>query len=231
MEMPVTANDAGLQVELDHLVVAANDLDEGRAWCRQTLGVEASAGGRHDGIATHNVLLNLATADRKRYLEIIAIDPDAGASNFPRWFGLDTAEVRSHIAQGPRLVAWVARCAGADDAIEQLASTPGYAAQVVRPASRANFRWRFTFTPDGQRINGGLLPHLIQREGPAHPCDRLPDSGVVLSSLTLGSATPERTLALLHALAWADTGVQVGQSTSPQLVAVLGTPRGAVVLD
>lgn len=227
----MTANDAGLRLELDHLVVAANNLDEGRAWCQAVLGLEASAGGRHDGLATHNVLVNLATTDRKRYLEIIAIDPDAGASNFPRWFGLDTTEVQSHIAHGPRLVAWVARCAGSDDAIERLAQTPGYAAQIVRQASRANFRWRFSFTPDGQRINGGVLPHLIQREGAAHPCDRLPDSGVVLSSLTLGSPAPERILALLDALAWADADVHVGQSTSAQLVAVLGTPRGPVVLD
>ena len=84
---------------LDHLVVAANNLDEGRAWARETLGVEAVGGGKHDGLATHNTLVKL---DGKRYLEIIAIDPDAGAANFSRWFGLDTDEVHAHIRHGPR---------------------------------------------------------------------------------------------------------------------------------
>ena len=160
-----------LATELDHIVIAARTLDEGRAWARETLGVEPVGGGKHDGLATHNTLMKL---DGKRYLEIIAIDPDAhpATPNFPRWFGLDTAELSERIAHGPRLVAWVARCTGAPDAIEQLTKTPHYSANAVRAASRADFRWRFAFTPDGARIAGGTLPHLIQWDCVAHPCDR-----------------------------------------------------------
>jgi len=213
---------------LDHLVVAANNLDEGRAWARETLGVEAVGGGKHDGLATHNTLVKL---DGKRYLEIIAIDPDAGAANFSRWFGLDTDEVHAHIRHGPRLVAWVARCLGATDAIVQLAQTPGYAASVVRPASRGGFHWRFAFTPDGARIAGGALPHLIQREGEAHPCDRLDDVGVSLSALMLAAPVPDAISILLQSLCFADAQVQIGQSTAPNLVATMQTPRGSVVLD
>ena len=80
-----------VHTELDHIVIAARTLDEGRVWAAQTLGVDALGGGKHDGLATHNTLVKL---DGHRYLEIIAIDPDAGAPNFPRWFGLDTAELR-----------------------------------------------------------------------------------------------------------------------------------------
>ena len=217
-----------MNTELDHLVVAANTLDEGRAWARETLGVDAVGGGKHDGLATHNTLVKL---DGKRYLEIIAIDPEAGAPNFPRWFGLDTAEVRELVAHGPRLVAWVARCAGGHDAIERLAQTQDYAANVVRPASRADFRWRFAFTPDGARINGGTLPHLIQWDCELHPCDRLPESGVSLTALMLGAPEPERLTSLLDALSFADARVQIGQSTAPNLVAMLRTPLGSVVLD
>ena len=217
-----------MNTELDHLVVAANTLDEGRAWARETLGVDAVGGGKHDGLATHNTLVKL---DGQRYLEIIAIDPEAGAPNFPRWFGLDTAEVRELVAHGPRLVAWVARCAGGHDAIERLAQTQDYAANVVRPASRADFRWRFAFTPDGARINGGTLPHLIQWDCETHPCDRLPESGVSLTALMLGAPEPERLTSLLDALSFADARVQIGQSSGPTLVAMLRTPLGSIVLD
>ena len=219
-----------MNTELDHLVVAANTLDEGRAWARETLGVDAVGGGKHDGLATHNTLLKL---DGKRYLEIIAIDPDADtvAPNFPRWFGLDTTEVREHIAHGPRLVAWVARCTGAADVIDELAQTQDYAANIVRPASRADLRWRFAFTPDGARINGGTLPHLIQWDSELHPCDQLLESGVSLTALMLGAPEPEPLARMLEALRFADARVQVGQSTGPTLVAMLHTPRESVVLD
>lgn len=217
-----------LSTELDHIVVAANSLDEGRQWAFDALGVASAGGGKHDGLATHNALIKF---DDKRYLEIIAIDPDAGAPSFPRWFGLDTQEVRALIAREPRLIAWVARCSGAPDAIERLAATPGYDARVVRPASRGDFRWRFAFTADGRRISGGVMPHLIQWDCAAHPCDVLPDSGVALTSLTLGAVVPERASATLEMLSFSDAVVQVGQSSSAQLVATLQTPNGLVVLD
>lgn len=217
-----------LRTELDHIVVAAKTLDEGRMWARETLGVDPVGGGKHDGLATHNTLLKL---NGNRYLEIIAIDPDAGAPNFPRWFGLDTAEVQEHIAHGPRLVAWVARASGADDAIEQLVASPGYTAKMVRPATRADFRWRFAFTPDGARIGGGALPHLIQWDSPTHPCERLPESGLALTSLTLGATDPDATTALLSAFAFTDSEVHVGQSSPAHLVATLSSPGGVIVLD
>ncbi len=226
--MRIVSTPPGVTSELDHLVVAARTLDEGRAWAREALGVDAVGGGKHDGLATHNTLLALGG---RRYLEIIATDPEAGAPNFPRWFGLDTTEVCDHIAHGPRLVAWVARCTGALDAIDQLAQTQHYPANIVRQASRTDFRWRFAFTPDGMRIANGTLPHLIQWDGDMHPCDRLPEAGVSLSALMLGAPEPERLIGRLEALQFTDARVQVGQSTASHLVAMLQTPIGSVVLD
>lgn len=224
----MTTAPSSASTELDHIVVAARSLGEGRAWAHDVLGVEPVGGGKHDGLATHNTLLKL---DHNRYLEIIAIDPDAGGPDFPRWFGLDTAEVREHIAQGPRIVAWVARCLGAADAIEQLSSTPGYGANIVRLASRGDLRWRFAFTPDGTRIAAGTLPHLIQWDSPVHPCERLPDCGLSLTSLVLGAPQPEAISAMLDALKFVDDGVHAGQSASPQLIATLRSSRGVIVLD
>ncbi len=217
-----------LNTELDHIVVAAKTLDVGRAWAREVLGVEATGGGKHTGLATHNTLIGL---NANHYLEIIAIDPDAGEPNFPRWFGLDTQEVQSLIAHEPRLVAWVARVSGADDAIEQLAATPGNLANVVRPAVRGDFRWRFAFTADGVRPLSGALPHLIQWDVPIHPSDRLPNVGVSLSSLLVADADHESLARALATLSFRDPRVQVAQSSGAQLVATLVTPRGIVTLD
>lgn len=217
-----------LRTELDHIVVAAKSLDAGRAWARDALGVDPVGGGKHPGLATHNALLKL---NGNRYLEIIAIDPEAGAPLFPRWFGLDTDEVQELVAHGPRLVAWVARASGADDAIEQLTETPNYSAKIVRPATRADFRWRFAFTPDGERVGGGVLPYLIQWDSPVHPCERLPESGLALTSLTLGATDPDAATALLAAFGFTGGEVHVGQSSPAHLVATLSSPRGVIVLD
>jgi Glyoxalase-like domain len=217
-----------MKTELDHIVVAAKTLDEGRAWAREVLGVEASGGGKHAGLATHNTLIGL---NARHYLEIIAIDADAGAPDFPRWFGLDTEEVQSMIAHGPRLVAWVARASGAENAIETFAAVTGNPVSVVRPAQRGDFRWRFAFTPDGARPRGGVLPHLIQWDVPIHPCDRLPDVGLSLSSLLVADPVHERISAVLDGLAFSDIKVQIGQSTSAQIIATLQTPHGNVMLE
>lgn len=226
--MSSPTNNPAIVTELDHIVVAARSLDEGRSWAQETLGVDAVGGGKHDGLATHNTLLNLGN---RCYLEIIAIDPDAGAPIFPRWFGLDTDELKQHIARGPRLAAWVARCAGAPDAIEQLTKAPGYAANLVRPASRADFRWRFAFSADGARLAGGTLPHLIQWDSAVHPCERLPESSISLTALTLGAPQPDETRAILDAFAFTSDRVHLGQSSPAHLVATLSSPRGVIVLD
>ena len=59
---------------LDHLVVAANNLEAGVHHVIEALGVEPAPGGRHDYMNTHNAVLRLGP---KTYLEIIAVDPDA----------------------------------------------------------------------------------------------------------------------------------------------------------
>jgi Glyoxalase-like domain len=219
------------KTELDHIVVACNTLDEGRAWCREVLGVDATGGGKHANIGTHNTLLGLAAS---HYLEIIAIDPEGATPAFPRWFGLDTDDVRNSIRNEPRLIGWVARVVregASENAIDLLATIPNNAANVVRPAERGDFRWRFAFTRDGARPRGGVLPYVIQWDVAMHPCDRLSDVGVSLSSLMLGDPIPEEIANALDAMQFADTKVHIGQSSSEQLVATLNTPRGLFILE
>ena len=51
-----------MTIELDHLVIVADSLEQGAAWCASTLGVEPGPGGRHALMGTHNRLLRLGGA-------------------------------------------------------------------------------------------------------------------------------------------------------------------------
>jgi catechol 2,3-dioxygenase-like lactoylglutathione lyase family enzyme len=95
-----------VQTELDHVVLGCADLARGAAWLERFLGVTLSNVGEHDAMGTHNRLLAIG---ERRYLELIAINPAAATPAHPRWFGLDTADVRERIAVRPRLIGWVAR--------------------------------------------------------------------------------------------------------------------------
>ncbi len=69
--------------KLDHIVVGCADLKFGVTWMTDMLGVGPSGGGEHDLMGTHNALWRLGDA----YLEVIAINPDAGWNTRKRWFG------------------------------------------------------------------------------------------------------------------------------------------------
>ena len=156
---------------LDHLVVAARTLDEGAAWVSSVMGVPTVAGGKHPLMGTYNRLLGLGPG---RYLEVIAIDPEAPPPQRPRWFGLDEPAMRERLARGPALIHWVERT---DDIEAALALYPEPV--EVLDATRGDFAWRIAVPRDGHLPGGGGLPTLIQWKGP-HPADRLPASGCAL---------------------------------------------------
>ena len=97
---------------LDHLVVAAADLDSGTRHVADLLGIAPAGGGAHPRMGTHNRVLGMAGGV---YLEVIAIDPDAPAPQRPRWFGLDQPALRARLADGPFLAHWAARVSAPDD--------------------------------------------------------------------------------------------------------------------
>ena len=65
-----------MKLVIDHIVVAAPDLDSGARHVSSLLGVEPARGGAHPRMGTHNRVLGMAGG---MYLEVIAIDPDAAA--------------------------------------------------------------------------------------------------------------------------------------------------------
>lgn len=198
---------------LDHLVIAARTLQEGRAWLEGRLDVPMQDGGKHGTFGTHNALLSLGP---NGYLEVIATNPDAPAPSRPRWFGLDTPELRERLEGGPALIHWVA-------AVTALEPGP----QVLELARDEN-RWALTVPEDGGLPMGGVAPSRIVWHTPPPP-ERLTDVGVRLGRLRLGTPTPDALRAVLDRLNFMGE-VEVHEAPQPELHAVLETPGGLVTL-
>ncbi|WP_299430714.1 VOC family protein [uncultured Meiothermus sp.] len=197
---------------LDHIVVAAETLEQGLEYVQTTLAVELPpAGGKHPLMGTHNRLLNLGNGV---YLEIIAIDPEALAPGRPRWFGLD------RFVGGPRLLTWVARTG----ALERYQSLE---LGTVSKASRGDLEWLIAIPEDGRLHLGGAVPYLIQW-GQNHPTDTLPDVGCRLVELMILHPQPEQVGQVLQKLGLEN--LRLKRSERPELMASVQTPGGLKVL-
>lgn len=219
-----------LNSEVDHIVVAAASLDEGVAWCRETLGFEPTAGGDHPLMGTHNRVFRIASPSYPRaYFEIIAVNPAANAPAHPRWFDLDSAPLQEALAQGPRLIHFIANTNDAASAVAALAEIDidrGPLIAAERPTPNGLLRWKIAVRTDGARLFGGALPTIIEWDS-RHPSESLPECGVALQSLVV--THPDAKLQR----AFDAIGLQgVPASTGPSnIVAVLHTPRGVVRLE
>ena len=171
---------------LDHLAIAAGRLGEGIDFVEEMLGVRMPLGGKHPLMNTHNAVMKLGD---RLYLEVIAVDPEAGPPVRPRWFGLDSAATRARLAaEGPRLIAWLVRT---DDIAASLAAGGPELGQPLA-MSRGDLAWQIAVRPDGAVPLGGLAPVLLQWPPGVHPAaQRMPDLGVKLLGLTLRAAKPE----------------------------------------
>lgn len=206
-----------MSARLDHLVVAAATLAQGRSWAEEELGVPLEGGGRHDAFGTHNALLRLGA---QSYLEVIAVDPDAAAPPRPRWFELDTPALARRLADRPVLVHWVVAVSRAamDDA--------DHSHGVPMDLSRGGNRWTLTVPDDGSLPMGGVLPSLIAWKT-TPPAGSLPDRGVELRQLALATPDAGRLRAGLEALDLVETPIVV-DARHPSLKAILQAPVGLV---
>jgi hypothetical protein len=221
-----------MEARVDHLVIAAADLQQGAAWCEATLGVVPGAGGEHPAMGTHNRLLRIATVDFPRAcLEIIAIQPGRLPERAHRWFDLDDETVRDRLArQGPHLLHFVASVPDLARALRDwhdLGIDRGEAVAASRMTPRGLLEWQITVRPDGQRLFAGTLPTLIQWAA-AHPAATLPDSGVTLAALVATHPQAPQLRAACQAIGLDQLSVKEG---APELCAVLQTPRGRVRLS
>jgi hypothetical protein len=196
---------------LDHLVVAAADLEEGARWVAERLGVGLEAGGRHAVFGTHNRLVSLGP---DCYLEVIAVDPDAPSLDRPRWFELDTAAMRERLADGPALAHWVVRVDSVDEIADPL------------ELSRGDHRWVIGVPPDGRMPLSGLAPSRILWRTPP-PSTLLPDKGIRLRQLELATREPTAVTAVVAGV----RGPIVVMEGPPGLSATFDTPTGPVEVE
>ncbi|HRF49011.1 MAG TPA: VOC family protein [Anaerolineales bacterium] len=205
-----------LQAELDHLVVAADTLEQGAAFIERVLGVRPQPGGQHKTMGTHNLVLRLG---ERQYLEVIAVDPDLPDPDRPRWFGLDGGNLQQRLRARPRLIHWVARTPDLEHAV-------GVAPLgAILPMSRGEYHWRITVPEDGTLPGEGLVPTLIQWDAAAHPAERLPDRGCRLRALHAVHPLPDNIRQALTTLGLTEA-LTVIAGPVPSLRAEIETPDG-----
>lgn len=207
------------RLQLDHLVFAAPTLDEGREAVSAALGVDVPYGGRHEGMATHNLLMGLGGG---AYFEVIA--PEEGAVRTrPPLFGLGETPT------APGLLTFVLR---ADDLAAALAALPAEMAAALgtlAAMSRGALTWSITQPADGALPMDGALPTLIEWPDGRGPAEKLPDLGVTLERLTVRHPAAERLSAALAPLLH-EPRLRFETAAAPALSAAFRTPSGEGML-
>jgi hypothetical protein len=227
--------------QIDHLVVLASTLDEGVAWCEDTLGITPAAGGEHEKYGTHNRLFKIASPKHPlAYFEIIAINPNAPApkGSVARWFDMDDKALQKAVAEEPRLISFVASTDDIKSARHALRTQGIERGQIVhasRKSSKGMLNWQITVREDGERLFNGCLPTLIQWGKPEatdplrlHPRNSLPRSGVTLQSIAITHPSGAKLQAAYEAIGLADVGIETGPAN---ITATLKTPKGLVQLQ
>ena len=201
-------------LELDHLAVACETLEEGREAVETALGVSLQPGGQHPRYGTQNLLLGLEDG---LYLEVIAIDPGAPEPPFPRWFDLDRFEGYA------RLHTWICR---ADDLDGHVARNPR--AGVPVDMVRGNLSWRMAVPENGQLPFDNCHPAVMQWNGSDHPAARLTPSGCRLERLTVRHPDADALSAMVGPMEDARIQFETGEAG---LSAEFSTPYGKRVLS
>lgn len=200
---------------LDHLVVAAQTLEQGRVWIEDLLGVPMQEGGQHPVFGTHNALLSLGP---QAYLEVISIDPQASLPTRPRWFALDTQTMHERLEHGPALIHWVARL--------------NKESKVKMPhpleLSRGRYRWCLSVPDDGHLPMEGAAPSLIQW-CTSPPTGELRDYGLRLQQLQIATPKAAQLNHFLKQIQCTES-INITYKPRPALEVVIDTLNGPIIL-
>ncbi len=211
-----------MPAQIDHLVLAANDLDWLRTWWFDRSGVASVDGGAHDGRGTRNALVGLGGAEGPcTYLELIGPDPEQPKPKAPRYFGIDDLAPNE-----ARLVTFAISVDDLEAAVDSVASV-GLTTGVIQSMSRmrpdgVRLSWRLA-VPDADDL-GGAQPFLIEWGTTPHPSASLP-AGATLESFGVASPASARLAAMFDAL-----GVAIGVEAAdrPMLSAAIKSPQGLI---
>lgn len=199
-------------MELDHIVVAGETLEEAVAHVEGALGVAMQPGGQHVRYGTHNALMGLGDG---LYLEAIAIDPSATPQDVPRWFGLD------EFSGEPRVITWAARVKNLPKVLENY-PVAGNCVEM----QRGDLRWRMAVATDGLLPLGGAFPSLLEWQVTPIPGDILKPSGCTLQRLRVQSPVKVNSPPKVDAKA----SIQFATAPDLRIEAVFRSPDGEKVL-
>ena len=149
-------------MRIDHVIYATRDLERAAARLEAELGVAAVAGGRHDGLGTHNRIVPLGDG----YLELLAVcDPEEAASS-----ALGAALQARIEQQGEGLMGW----AVAVDDVKPIAARLG---TPITTIARQGMTARLTGL--GESLRRPFLPFFLSRDsGVADPGARGDAGGI-----------------------------------------------------
>lgn len=194
--------------QIDHIVIAAPNLEDVVSRFEKLTGVKAVAGGRHD-TGTANALVPLKEPEGS-YLELIGPDPKATAVT------QDNFAIATTKSTEPRVAAW---CVRPDD-LEALAKQRG---TQSHPMSRhtlegTTLSWRLILPEPG--VDFAPVPFAIDWLDSPHP-SKVAEPQVSIHSFTVYSPTEPVEL----------PEPAIFQQGEPYLELVLESPKGRVNLS
>ncbi|MEM7208574.1 MAG: VOC family protein [Pseudomonadota bacterium] len=214
----------------DHIVVGAATLEQGIEWAESVLGVRVPRGGRHAKMNTHNCVMQF---EGENYFEIIAIEPNSPNPEHARWFSLDNPAVQKQIALEPQLLTWainVPDIAAAFAALEALSLKPNVRIEAM---TRDALRWQVAFGTDGELIDAGLFPLVIEWDVPQHPALSMKATACSVVRIELRARNASVTSRKLDAIGALKSfsDIAVIDANRNELRVFLNTPNGEVVLS
>ena len=205
---------------LDHIVLAAQDVQAAVEEIAAATGVRAELGGRFEGRGVYNHLLALLDG---AYLEIIGPDPQQAGHEGALPFGM-------HLTEETKVAHW---CAKAGAEIEQRVASAreaGYDLGAVQPLGRVladgtRLDWRLSIG-GWPPLMGGLVPFLIDWGDALHPSETAV-KGCTLVDFHAEHPDPE---AVQAGLAAVGVELRVGRGDEAALFATLEGPGGRITL-
>lgn len=205
---------------IDHFMLAANNLDDLSDYFTDLTGIPVANGGDHPDLGTHNKLI---ATHSDIYLELIAPNP-ASETRTP------LRDVLEQMIQ-PHLHRFIVQ--GHEDqfpAILKAYQDVGVAAEVKhlsrRTATGETLRWQLLM-PAAKNDYGIFAPLFIDWGAATHPARTLPSAPCSVVACSAGHPEPEMIQAL-----WDGIGFKMPLvcAADPNFTVTLDTPKGRVDL-
>lgn len=205
--------------QIDHLVYCVPNMLDAIEHFKETLGVEATIGGRHLNQGTINALINLGD---KCYLEILAIDEENKDIKSPRWMGLD-------MATAPKITRWAISSEDVNQDSQVLQQYNPELGNIIDGSrvspTGAMLKWKMTkplATPEVE-----IAPFILDwSESAMHPTDNMVQSCALESVEFFSPENPKLNICLDGIFG----NFQLIESKQPKIVATIRGPRGVVTI-